>query len=225
MDTNNHSIELQVVQGETSGLFKIQPSTGSVEFSEDISFDQWREVLILAKTIKRKSAVIVADCIIFGTTKWGSKAVDEALEQLEFETTLVKSAIAVTGIPRNMRHPHLDPDHYVELSRSKLGKKDKIKWAKIASDQRLSPPQLRISMAQGEVVDPAAVKQLQTGVITIHGIRQEFDVWVRRVGGIDGVKAMDSDLKVEILEELTAIVEFGMQLNEHVATLREPILA
>jgi len=226
MDTNNnHSIELQVVQGETSGLFKINAATGSVEFSEDISFEQWREVLRLAKTIKRKAAVIVADCIIFGTPKWGSKAVDEALEQLEFESILVKNAVAVTCIPRNMRYPHLDPDHYSELFRSKLSKKDKIKWAKIASDQHLSPSQLRISMLQGEVVDPAAIKESNTGVTTIHGIRQDFDVWMRRVHGIDGVKSMDPEMKLEILEELKAIVEFGMLLNEHVATLREVTVA
>lgn len=224
METNNGNqsvIELQVVQGETSGLFKINAATGSVEFSEDISFEQWREVLRLAKTIKRKAAIIVADCIIFGTPKWGSKAVDDALEQLEFESILVKSAVAVTCIPSNVRYPHLDPDHYSVLSKSKLPKKEMIKWAKIASEQRLSPSQLSISMVQGEVVDPSTTKHLNTGVTTVHGIRQDFDVWVRRVGGIDGVRSMNSEMQGEILEELSAIVEFGMQLNDHVASVND----
>jgi hypothetical protein len=62
---------------------------------------------------------------------------------------------------------------------------------------------------------------LQTGVITIHGIRQSFDVWYRRVGGINGVKAMELDHQIEIAEELDTIMEFGYTLHEHLDAVQK----
>jgi len=223
--TNGSEIELQVVNGETSGLFKLNTQTGGIEFSPDVSFEQWREVLRLAKTIKRKAAITVADCIAFGVPKWGAAKVDEALEQLEFEATFVKAAIAVNSVPRNVRFENLDGDHYVELSKAKLSKPQTVKWARIASEQRLTPTQLRLSISEGEVVDRAAARQQKTGVITVQGIRQEFDIWSRRVGGLEGVKAMDMDHQVEIMEELSAICEFGFALNNHIVNMEEAAVA
>jgi len=220
--TNNQTaIELSIVQGETSGLFRVDPRTGTVEFNDDVSYEQWKEVLLLARTIRRKAAITVADCMLFGIRKWGRKKVDEALEQLELEVTLVKTAVAVNSVPYELRMENLDAEHYIELSRAQLTKAKAIRWARITSEQRLTPAQLRLSIIEGEVVDRAATKMLQTGVITIHGIRQSFDVWYRRVGGINGVKAMEIEHQVEIAEELDSIIEFGMTLNDHLEEIQK----
>jgi hypothetical protein len=221
--TNNNQapIELSIVHGETSGLFRIDPRSGSVEFSDDVSYEQWCEVLRLARTIRRKAAITVADCMLFGIKKWGRKKVDEALEQLELEVTLVKTAIAINSVPHELRLENLDAEHFIELSRAQLTKAKAIRWARVASEQRLTPSQLRLSIVEGEVVDRAAAKLLQTGVITIHGIRQSFDVWYRRVGGINGVKAMEIDHQIEIAEELDTIMEFGYSLHEHLDSVKK----
>jgi hypothetical protein len=221
--TNNSStpIELIIVQGSTSGLIKIDERTGSVTFPEDLTFEQWKEGLRAVRILRKKAAVAVADFISHGTKKWGPKKVDEALEQLEMEAILVKTAIAVNSIPSDMRLEHLDEGHYVELSKAaQLTKAKKIHWARIASEQRLTPAQLRFSIIEGEVVERDASKGMQTGVWTVQGIRQSFDVWYRRVGGLDGVKAMDLDHQMEIMEEIDAICEFGMQLHDHLEQLR-----
>ncbi len=182
----------------------------------------------MARTIRRKAAIIVADCIAIGINKWGRKKVDEALEQLELEVTLVKTAVAINSVPHELRTENLDAEHYIELSRAQLPKAKAIRWARIASEQRLTPAQLRLSIVEGEVVDRAAAKMLQTGVITIHGIRQSFDVWYRRVGGINGVKKMEVEHQIEIAEELDSIMEFGYVLHEHLdqvqkATANAPV--
>lgn len=215
-------IELSVVRGETSGLFQIDTNTGDVTFSKDITHDQWREALHFVITVHHKLEVVVANFIAYGIKEWGQVQVDTDLEQLEFEMPLVKAALAINSIPKSLRHDNLTGDHYVELAKSGLPKKEMSKWAKIASDQHLTPSQLRYSIAEGEVVDRAAAKQLNTGVITIQGIRQEFDVWLRKVGGLNGVKAMDLDHQNEILEEVSAICEFGMLLNEYIVSITEP---
>jgi hypothetical protein len=220
--TNNTTpIELSIVQGETSGLFKIDPKTGSIDFSDDISYEQWKEVLRLARTVRRKAATMVADCIAIGVKKWGRKKVDDALEQLELEAALVKTALAINSVPREMRFENLDGEHYVELSKSNITKAQKIHWARIASEQRLTPVQLRFSIVEGEVVDRTVAREAQTGLYTVHGIRQSFDVWYRRVGGINGVKAMETDHQIEIMEELEAICHFGFELDEHLTKIQE----
>lgn len=220
--TNNSTqIELSVVHGDTSGLFQIDERTGSVTFADDLSYEQWREILRTARTIRRKAAIVVADCISIGIKKWGRKKVDEALEQLELEVTLVKTAVAINSVPHELRLENLDAEHYIELSRAQLPKAKAIRWARIASEQRLTPSQLRLSIVEGEVVDRSAAKMLQTGVITIHGIRQSFDVWYRRVGGINGVKAMELDHQIEIAEELDTIMEFGYTLHEHLDAVQK----
>ena len=43
-----------------------------------------------------------------------------------------------------------------------------------------------------------------TGVITIQGLRQSFDIWKRRVGGLDGILKMDPEYQQDILVELQA---------------------
>jgi hypothetical protein len=211
-------IEMAVVHGETSGI--IRSSDTELKLAEDISYEQWREILKFIQSTRKKAAVYIADCIAFGVSKWGRKKVDEALEQLELEATLVKTAIAITTIPLELRFDNLDGEHYMELAKSGIPKAQKIRWARIASEQSLTPSQLRFSILEGEVVDRAAAKAMQTGVLTIQGVRQSFDVWARRVGGIEGVKAMELDHQVEIMEELDAIVEFGMMLHDHLQEIQ-----
>lgn len=215
------SIELIIVQGEGSGLIKIDERTGSVIFPEDLTFEQWKVGLRAVRTIRKKAAIAVADFLSHGAKKWGAKAVDEALEQLELEAILVKTATAINSVPRALRFEHLEGEHYVELAKADMPRANKIRWARIASEQRLTPVQLRFSMIEGEVVDKASSKGLHTGIYTVQGIRQSFDVWYRRVGGMEGVKAMDVDHQIEIMEEIEAICIFGDQLGLHLEELHK----
>jgi len=208
-------IELQIVHGATSGLISFDERTGSVEFAPDVSFEQWREVLRLVKGMHKRSKVAMADIISFGNKKWGPKRVNECLEQLELEAVLVKAAIAISTIPKDLRLENLEPDHFVELAKANLPRKQVIRWARIASEQGLTASQLRFSIAEGEVVDRSVARQLGSGVYTVHGIRQSFDIWLRRVDGLDGIKKMDLENQMEILDELSPIVELGIALHEH----------
>lgn len=219
-NNNNHQpIELSIVHGATSGIFKVDPDTGSTELADDLSFDQWKEILRLTRTARRKVAVIVADCISYGLKRWGPAKVDEALEQLELEATLVKTARMVSKVPKTLRFEHLDAEHYVELQKADLPRKEAIRWARIASDQRLTATQLRLSIVEGEVVDRSVAQEQRSGVFTVQGLRQTFDIWLRRVGGLDGVKKLSTDHQIEIMEELDAIIEFGVQLSDHLHEL------
>lgn len=213
-ETDTHQIEFAIVRGETSGLVRLDGNQAIL--SEDTSFEQWKEGLKIIKWIKKKADFAVSHYINFGVRKWGREMVNTALEQLELEATLVKAAIAINAIPQEFRFENLNGDHYVELSRAELTREQAIRWVRIAHEQSLTPMQLRFSIAEGEVVDQTSAKQQGTGVYTVHGIRQSFDIWARRVGGIEGVQGMDMDHKIEIMEELEAICEFGLALHHHI---------
>lgn len=215
---NNGQIELAVVRGETSGVFGFTDT--ALVLSDDMSFIQWQEVLRTIKWIKRKAAIGLADCIVFGIKKWGADKVDQALEQLEFEATIVKAAVAIKSIPSELRFENLDPDHYVELAKAGLPKAKAIRWARIASEQHLTATQLRFSIVENEVVDKASAKALQHGVITVQGIRQHFDIWLHRVGGLNGIMKMDEDHQQEIMGELDQIIDFGISLRETIAATK-----
>ncbi len=206
------AIELSVVFGNESGLFSITPDGMRMELQEDISFDQYRLILQVLKNAKTKSTIWLADAIRFGNKKFGADLVNTALEQLEFDMPVVRSAIAIESVPPELRLPNITADHLVELSKAE-SKKDKVKWARLASEHNLTPVQLRFSIAENEIVDRAASRQLATGVVTIQGIRQSFEIWRMRVGGIDGVLKMEDDDQSAIIGELQEIADFCNQLQ------------
>lgn len=212
-ETRNMPVELQIVHGAESGLIKLSPDGVHLEFAPDMSFEQLYRIMKVLRLARKKSSIWMADAWNFGCKKFGKEIMSGALEQLEFDLPDVKVAIAIDSVPQNLRLPNLEAEHYVELSKYE-DKKYQLKWAKIASELKLTAAQLRFSMAENTVVDKAATKMLSTGVVTVHGIRQSFDIWERRVGGVEGVLKMEPDNQLEIMGELDAIVSFGNELRE-----------
>jgi hypothetical protein len=215
-------IELAIISEDKPKVIRFT-QTG-VDIPEDLTFQEWYTVLQSVKWHHKKLAIAFADVIQYGNKHFGNDKVSESLEQLEFELPFVKSALAINSVPPEFRHPGLSAEHYVAIAKSDLSKKEKQKWAELADKLKLTATQLRLSMAQGEVIDTAATRAMNTGIITIPGIRQEFDVWLHRVGGFEGVQKMDINTKEDIYEELVPVVEFALKLSddlEGVATANE----
>lgn len=206
------AIELSVVLGNESGLFSITPDGMRMDISEDISYDQYKIILKVLKDARSKSTIWLADTIRFGTKKFGGDAVSAALEQLQFDMPVVRSAVAIESVPPELRLKGITADHLFELSKAE-SKTKQVKWARLASELKLTPVQLRFSMDAGEVVDRNEARKLGTGVVTIQGIRQSFEIWRLRVGGIDGVLKMETDDKSAIIGELQEISDFCVQLQ------------
>jgi transcriptional regulator with XRE-family HTH domain len=82
----------------------------------------------------------------------------------------------------------LDGYHYVYPITPEL--LDWIEWKRRQVQQRKQPK--------------SSKTKTNVGVITIHGIRQSFDIWKRRVGGLDGILEMDRECQEGILVELQA---------------------
>lgn len=191
-------------------LFSIKD--GILTIPEELTKLQWFNGLRVLKSAHDNYKLFLAGYMAYGEAKWGKDAVENALHQLEFDMPTVRQAIDINTVPLDIRQPGLSGEHYVVLARSDLKPKQLAKWAKTASDQNLSAPQLKASILAGEVVTTAVAKQRQHGVITIDGIRQEFEMWLRRMGGTKGILKLKPDMVKDIVKDLQPIARLYSDL-------------
>lgn len=208
-------LELSIFRGDSlTAVARVQLTDTGCVFDPEITREEWREGLRTIKEIRGRADLIIADYVKFGELQWGRDAVLEAMQQLEFQMPEVRRLMDINSVPAEIRKPNLTPDHYVILGRADIPLKQKAKWAGVASEQRLTPTQLKASIEAGEVVDVQAARQMSHGVISVHGIHQEFTIWLKRVGGIEGLLALDQENRMEVWRQLDRIVEVGLKLRE-----------
>jgi hypothetical protein len=53
-----------------------------------------------------------------------------------------------------------------------------------------------------------------SGIISVHGLYFEFQIWLRRVGGADGIMTMQRDEIQEILGEIRPVVALYHELTQ-----------
>ena len=112
-----------------------------------------------------------------------------AVEQLAELVGLKRRQIAY--LARNKKIPDVicpNGYHYEYLVTPEL--LDWIEWKRRQIQRRKQP---KTSKTKGNV-----------GVITIQGMRQSFEIWKRRVGGLEGILKMDPQRQQDILIELQA---------------------
>lgn len=190
-----------------------------VVLKDDMSYEEWHEGLRIFKWGKERMDLGFAGYLKFGDLKFGKEKVGASLGQLEFDLGDVTTAMYVNTVPDSLRKDNLSTGHYVVLARAGITPKQMEKWSDIASEQKLSPSQLKASIQHGEVIDPSVVKQQTHGILTIHGISQEFDVWMRRVGGKAGIGKMSDEAREEIAGELEKFAELYEFVAESLAQI------
>lgn len=195
--------------GEQRSAFTLTKS--GIIIRDDLTEPEWKDGLKLFHWAQHSLKMGLSQYISFGKAKKFN--VDDALAQLEFDLPTVKAALDLATVPLEMQHPNLNAEHYLVLARADdTSKTQKVKWARIAAEQHLTPPQLKASIAAGEVVSVSTTRQQQHGIVSIHGIRQEVDIWLNRVKGVEGILKMDRPHQQEILELLKPIADLYAQI-------------
>ena len=156
----------------------------------------------------------MADAIAQGVVKFGQIAVDQGLEQLEFDMPMMNTIKSITGIPANERNDKLTPGHYVVLKKADITPDARREWIEKAADQNLTPNRLKASIKAGEVVSEAHAKQTNHGLYSPHGIRGEYEIWLRRAGGIEGIRKAGEDNVDMVIRELRPIYELVAELKK-----------
>jgi len=149
----------------------------------------------------------LADYIKFGEAKFGADKVGECITQLEFPLADITKAVDINSVPAGIRKQNLSAEHLVVLARADVTPKQQEKWAETAVKENLSAVQLKESIKQGTVVSAAVAAKNNHGVITIHGIRMEADIWLRRMGGLEGIAKLGKEERDEIIGETQLFVD------------------
>lgn len=193
---------------------KIHLSENGCRIDDNLTFEEWQSGLKTFKGIQNRLKLGLADYVQWGRVKWGDKAVEDSIAQLEFDLPTVKCVQQINGVPEPIRKLGLTPDHLVVLARADCTPKQREKWAKTAKEQNLTPTQLKHSIPAGEVVDPNVARDRNSGILSPHGIRHEFDIWLRRMNGFKGIVKHGEKVAKEICEEFVPIAELVDQLRD-----------
>lgn len=200
--TNPNQLELFI---GNAPAFEI--TSGGIVIRDNLTFEEWKSGLGMFRTFQKHLKTAFGDYIAFGRVKWGSDAAIDCLKQLEFDMPIVSSSIAISSIPMSIRHDSLSGDHYIAIAKAKISSKEQAYWSRTAVEQSLTPAQLKASIEAGEVVSESQAKRNNCGVLNIHGIRQDFEMWKSRVGEEEGIQKMSTEARHEIASELLAFYQ------------------
>lgn len=191
--------------------FSLTPT--GVELDESQTPAQYRAGLSFFKFAQDRIKISFSEYVRLGKLKHGREVVEAGLQQLEFDMPSVKAAVDIASVPPELRNEFLTAEHYVVLARADITPKQRVKWARVATEQHLAPAQLKASIAAGEVVPKSVADKNTHGIINIQGLRAEYDIWYRRVGEFEGIRAMDVKCQQEIISELSEIAFLHARLT------------
>ncbi|MEA3208261.1 MAG: hypothetical protein QOE70_1318 [Chthoniobacter sp.] len=177
-----------------------------------MTFDQWMEGLFMVKMCKGSAQIWLADFIGRGMEAFPREDVEQAVSQLEFAEFDIIRAIAISSVPKGLRAKELTAEHLFVLGASGLDSAQMLRWAKTAVEHTLSAVQLKDSIATGKVLKLAANTAGGRGLLTIQGVRAQFDRWWTQVETSDPVEKWPTDRKAALLEELKPSLSLGIKL-------------
>ena len=179
----------------------VRMTANGLVFDKPLTIEQWKEVGRMLKAARTATLWWEADWMQYGKASYEETDWDEAVDQLEFDFVGGKYDLlmSLAAVPLERRRPGLSAQHYLFLTKLPTVK-EQDKWAKVAEVEKLTPMDLKRSIAQGEVVRGS--EERQGGVNTIQDLAREFDTWHRYVESKDPIENWSK----EKLRELLAVM-------------------
>lgn len=197
-----------------------------LSITHDLSIEQWRSMIERLRLVKECYHTALSDAIRYGRQRFGDPVVNETIEQLQFPFADITHADSIGAVPRLLRETYsLTSEHYYILGL--LFKDDTTSqemWAQRTVEHRLSPLALRRSIESGQIITDDELKQRTgngSGIPVLQAVSLPFTRWKRSLGGVDGARQLPREQRIAILEELSPIVEFALQLREETFTEEE----
>ena len=177
-------------------------------FEKALNVEQWKEVGRWLQSTRRAQTWLDADWLNYGRQNFDDAEVTEAVDQLEFNFGPKTDAILALGaVPIERRRPGLTAAHYLELQKLRTVK-EQDKWAKLAEAEKLTPNDLKRSIAAGEVVRGS--DERSSGIFTLAAWVTEFEVWKRSLD--DGWRG-DLAWHAKVREQIKPVIEFVEQIR------------
>lgn len=175
---------------------------GKLVIPEELEWNEYVNGMSFFKRMTDDLKLYRSQYVAYGHLRYGKDRVNNCLAQLEFELDDVRKDIEVASIPDSIRHDGLKAEHYIALARGGLNKREMARWAKTASEQNLTPGQLKASIATGEVVTESQARLQNSGVLSLHGLGMELGVWLRKAGGLEELKKKPADQRAMLADQI-----------------------
>ena len=193
----------------------VRMTANGLVFDKPLTIEQWKEVGRMLKAARTATLWWEADWMQYGKASYEEIDWDEAVDQLEFDFVGGKYDLlmSLAAVPLERRRPGLSAQHYLFLTKLPTVK-EQDKWAKVAEVEKLTPMDLKRSIAQGEVVRGS--EERQGGVNTIQEVVRSFSEWHRQVESRDPIENWSKEKHKELLAEMKAIVDLVKFLQNEV---------
>ena len=170
-------------------------SATGLDMPETVTLGNIRTTLAALKLWTDHMPVALAD--IFSIAKrhgWESE-VEQMLMEFEFDVAQVRKSVAIGDVPRALRHPKLNGEHYFVVSR--LLYDEQVKWLQRAVKNKMSPLVLKRSIEAGKVLTKDQIEMMSgagSGILNYHGILTNWQRWEKKVGGEDAILSWPRDV-------------------------------
>ena len=193
----------------------VRMTANGLLFDKALTIDQWKELGHWLKAARTATLWWEADWMQYGKTSYGEDDWDEAVDQLEFDFVGGKYDLlmSLAAVPIERRRPGLTAQHYLFLTKLPTVK-EQDKWAKVAEVEKLTPMDLKRSIAQGEVIRGS--EERQGGLHTIQVVLSLFVAWHNKVNAKDPIKNWPKELCLQLLAEMKPMVDFISFLQKKV---------
>jgi hypothetical protein len=183
----------------------VRMTANGLVFDRPLTIEQWKEVGQMLKKAQKATLWWQADWMEYGKRSYEETDFDQAVSQLEFDFVGNKfdMLINLAAVPLERRRPGLSAQHYLFLTKLPT-MKEQDKWAKVAEVEKLTPMDLKRSIAQGEVVRGS--EERQGGVNTIQEVVRSFLQWHRQVEARDPIENWPKEKHKELFAEIKPIV-------------------
>ena len=193
----------------------VRMTANGLVFDKPLTIEQWKEVGRMLKAARTATLWWEADWMQYGKASYEETDWDEAVDQLEFDFVGGKYDLLMNlaAVPLERRRPGLSAQHYMFLTKLPTVK-EQDKWAKVAEVEKLTPMDLKRSIAQGEVVRGS--EERQGGINSIQEISTSFALWFRYVESRDPIKNWSKEKHRELLAEMKQMADLIAYLQNEV---------
>jgi hypothetical protein len=193
----------------------VRMTANGLVFDKPLTIEQWKELGRMLKAARTATLWWEADWMQYGKASYEESDWDEAVDQLEFDFVGGKYDLlmSLAAVPIERRRPGLSAQHYQFLTKLPTVK-EQDKWAKVAEMEKLTPMDLKRSIAQGEVIRGS--EERQGGLHTIQVVTSLFVAWHNRVNAKDPIENWPKELYVQLLAEMKPMVDLIAFLKNEV---------
>ena len=186
-----------------------------------LSLDDWTELLSQTRRVKTHYLSILADLTSYGRSHFGDAAVNDALEQLQFDMSdATKSdAISLIGYDRRATY-NLTSEHAYVLAHLLETPEEWDKWAAICDEHKLTAHELKKSIALGEVIREAEIREKSGhsgGIASVQAVVYQFVRWKRQFPDNAALFKLPKSEREKILDLLSPIVELASDIETSIS--------